>query len=93
MAVPVAVQAAFELEPLAGETQVERGRSADRVRRTPRRPLDRPHRCLRRVGHAHRAVQVVDVHVMKHRCRAGAGECGVFLRVAAPRQCLGGSRR
>jgi hypothetical protein len=75
--VPVVVQAGFGLVPLAGEAGVEGGGAGDAVRATPGLPDSGPHRDLRRVGHQHRPVEVVDADVPDgHARRADAVDHG-----------------
>ena len=72
MAVPVVMQAGFELEPLAGEAQVERQRAGQRLHGAPGLVLGLPHQRLGRVRHANRPVQVIRVDVVGRGRRVDA---------------------
>ena len=67
VAVPVVVQATFELEPLAGEAGVQRLRAGRRMEGAPGGVDHIPDGGFCGVRHPHRAVQMVDVHHQRRR--------------------------
>jgi hypothetical protein len=69
VAVLIVVQFRLDLEPLARKSCIQRLRAGDAVHAAPGQPHRTPHSRLRRIGHADRAVQVIDVDIECHRAR------------------------
>jgi hypothetical protein len=69
VAVPIVVQAGFDLEPLTRKSCIQRLGSCHRVHAAPWQPHRIPDVDLGRIGHADRAVEIVHMDVQRHRAR------------------------